>query len=71
MKDSGGSIGVPKTPTITISVGTSLREMERLTIEATLRFSDGNLAAAAKILGIDRGTLYEKIRQYEIPRWPD
>lgn len=53
---------------VTIPVGTSLNDAEKALIEATLRGTDGNISAAAKILGIDRCTLYAKIDKYKITR---
>jgi Nif-specific regulatory protein len=40
----------------------SLADLERLHIERVLRAVDGNRQAAARILGIDRSTLYRKMR---------
>ncbi|HEY1241325.1 MAG TPA: helix-turn-helix domain-containing protein [Bryobacteraceae bacterium] len=51
---------------ITIPVGTSLRDAERRMIEATLRFTSGNIAGAARVLQIDRGTLYGKMRKHQL-----
>jgi DNA-binding NtrC family response regulator len=48
--------------------GLSLQEVEKQYIAATLQRLQGNVKAAADALGIDRSTLYEKIRRYEIPR---
>jgi len=45
-----------------------LQEVERRVIEATLRERQGNVRATAKLLGINRSTLYEKIKQYDISR---
>ena len=45
-----------------------LQEVERRVIEATLRERQGNVRATAELLGIDRSTLYDKIKQYGIPR---
>jgi DNA-binding NtrC family response regulator len=42
----------------------SLEEVERAHIERVLRETRGNRKAAAEILGIDRGTLLRKIKQY-------
>lgn len=53
---------------VTIPVGTSLKDAEKAIIEATLTATNGNLSAAAKILGIDRCTLYAKIEKYKIHR---
>jgi len=46
----------------------SLQNVEKLVIEATLRRLDGNMKETAIVLGIDRSTLYEKIKKYNIPR---
>ena len=46
----------------------SLQELERLAITVTIQRTQGNIKEAAGILGIDRSTLYEKIKRYEIPR---
>ena len=48
--------------------GLTLPEVEKQYIAATLQRTQGNIKAAADALGIDRSTLYEKIRRYEIPR---
>jgi len=48
--------------------GTSLQEMEKQLIIATLQHTGGNIKESASVLGIDRSTLYEKIKRYEIPR---
>ena len=48
--------------------GLTLQEMEKDYIKATLARLSGNVKAAAEALGIDRSTLYEKIKRYEIPR---
>ena len=46
----------------------TLQEMEKLLIAATLERTGGNIKEAAALLGIDRSTLYEKIKRYEIAR---
>jgi DNA-binding NtrC family response regulator len=48
--------------------GLTLQEMEKEYVSATLARLQGNVKAAAEALGIDRSTLYEKIRKYGIPR---
>jgi DNA-binding NtrC family response regulator len=48
--------------------GASLQDMEKVVIAATLERTGGNIKESASILGIDRSTLYEKIKKYEIPR---
>ncbi len=52
----------------TIPEEKTLAEIEREVIEATLRRSGGNVKDAASRLGIDRSTLYDKIRKHGIPR---
>jgi len=51
-----------------IPAGMTLQEMEKQLIVATLGRTEGNIKEAASILGIDRSTMYEKIKRYEIPR---
>jgi DNA-binding NtrC family response regulator len=46
----------------------TLQEMERRMIEATLERTGGNIKESAAVLGIDRSTLYEKLKRYEIQR---
>jgi DNA-binding NtrC family response regulator len=48
--------------------GLTLQDVEKQYIAATLARLAGNVKAAAEALGIDRSTLYEKIKRYEIPR---
>ena len=51
-----------------LPAGLSLQELEKQYIAATLQRLEGNVKATADALGIDRSTLYEKIKRYEIPR---
>jgi DNA-binding NtrC family response regulator len=44
--------------------GTSLAAIERAYIEEVLRRQRGNKSAAARILGIHRKTLHEKLRMF-------
>jgi transcriptional regulator of acetoin/glycerol metabolism len=53
---------------LALPAGLSLQDMEREHIVATLARLQGNVKAAAEALGIDRSTLYEKIKRYGIPR---
>ncbi len=46
----------------------SLQEIEKMAVEAALQRSQGNIKEAAGALGIDRSTLYEKIKRYNIQR---
>lgn len=45
-----------------------LQELEKLAVQAALERSSGNVKEAAQALGIDRSTMYEKIKRYEIER---
>jgi DNA-binding NtrC family response regulator len=51
-----------------IPAGMTLQEMEKQLIVATLQRTAGNIKEASGLLGIDRSTMYEKIKRYEIPR---
>jgi transcriptional regulator of acetoin/glycerol metabolism len=53
---------------LTVPPGITLQEMEKVVITTTLQRTNGNIKESASILGIDRSTLYEKIKKYEIPR---
>jgi transcriptional regulator with PAS, ATPase and Fis domain len=46
----------------------SLADVERGHIERVLEELDGNITQAAKVLGIDRATLYNKLKRYGIRR---
>jgi len=46
----------------------SLEAIERAHIARVLKEHDGNVTQSARLLGIDRATLYNKIRRYELRR---
>jgi DNA-binding NtrC family response regulator len=46
----------------------TLAALEKRHIERTLQEESGNITRAAAKLGIDRGTLYNKLRRYGIER---
>jgi DNA-binding NtrC family response regulator len=46
----------------------SIEDMEKQLISATLQRTKGNIKESAEVLGIDRSTLYEKIKKYNIQR---
>lgn len=50
------------------SLAAAVREAERESIEAALSASGGNRAGAARILGIDRTSLYKRLKTYGIAR---
>ena len=55
-----------QTRPLKLHVGASIDEMERELIRATLEMTEGNRAAAARILGLGRKTLYRKLDEYGI-----
>ena len=52
----------------TIPPGMTLQQLEKQAIIVTLDRTQGNIKEAAALLGIDRSTLYEKLKRYEIDR---
>ena len=48
--------------------GNTLKEIEKAHIFRTLTENRWNIAQSAKILGIDRSTLYSKIKRYQISK---
>jgi DNA-binding NtrC family response regulator len=48
--------------------GMTLQEVENRTIAATLEKTHGNIREAASLLGVDRSTLYDRIKKYGLPR---
>ena len=62
------SDGTSRFGTAGIPDNVPLVEIEKLAIQATLRRTQGNIKEAALSLGIDRSTLYDKIKRYEIQR---
>jgi len=46
----------------------SLEEMERRHISEVLRRTEGNVSEAARVLNVDRTTLYSKVRKYQLKR---
>jgi DNA-binding NtrC family response regulator len=61
-------LGGGETKPAKVPAGLTLAEMERCAIAAALKRSGGNIKETAAALGIDRSTLYDKIRKYGIPR---
>lgn len=59
---------VPLARTTPEPQGATLAAIERRHIERVLGEEDGNITRAAAALGIDRGTLYNKLRRYGIER---
>ena len=53
-----------RTTTFEVTVPSSMEEIERQAIEATLDYTKGDKSHAARALGIGRKTLYRKLDQY-------
>src|SRR6266446_2515680 len=53
-----------RTTTFEVTVPSSMDEIERAAIEATLDYTRGDKSHAARALGIGRKTLYRKLEQY-------
>ena len=53
-----------RTTTFEVTVPSSMEEIERQAIEATLDYTEGDKTHAARALGIGRKTLYRKLEQY-------
>lgn len=51
---------------IKIPLGMSLKKIEKLVLQQTLAFTNGNKKRAAEILGISRRALYNKIASYKL-----
>jgi DNA-binding NtrC family response regulator len=58
--------GTILTPATEAAAGTSLKDLERDHITQTLQRYDGHKSETARALGIDRKTLREKLKRYNI-----
>jgi transcriptional regulator of acetoin/glycerol metabolism len=54
---------------VPVHVGMTLQQAENLLIAATVQSTDGNMSRSATILGIDRSTLYQKVKLYGLVKW--
>jgi DNA-binding NtrC family response regulator len=52
----------------TVPDNVTLEDLENRVIAATLQRTHGNIRETATILGIDRSTLYDRIKKYHLPR---
>lgn len=53
---------------VTVYVGQTLKDAEKALIAATLQQTSYNVQASARLLGIDRSTLYDKMKVYGLER---
>ena len=51
-----------------VPTNTTLEDLENQVITATLQRTHGNIKETAGILGIDRSTLYDRIKRHNLPR---
>jgi len=58
----------PEKIPVTTSPSSSLAEIESMHIENVLKECDYNISMGAKVLGIDRTTLYNKMKKYGIEK---
>jgi len=63
-------LSLPRAPGVQNSRGKSLSEMEKEHIRQVLHDNKWNIIRSAQVLGIDRVTLYNKIRKYELKKEP-
>jgi DNA-binding NtrC family response regulator len=59
---------VASTSAWAVPAGATIEDMEKVMITVTIQRTGANIKESASILGIDRSTLYEKIKKYKIPR---
>lgn len=52
-----------------VPTNVTLEEIENQVITATLQRTHGNIKEASAILGIDRSTLYDRLKKYNLPRF--
>ncbi len=58
--------GSPHSTMVVLEVGTPLKEVERTMIQRTLECTDNNRTEAARLLGISRRALYNRLSKHQI-----
>lgn len=66
LTDRSDSLADGAATSLSALVGQPLKEIERLAVAETLRFTGGNREEAAEMLGIGERTLYRKIKEYQL-----
>ncbi|HAG94798.1 MAG: PEP-CTERM-box response regulator transcription factor [Alcanivorax sp.] len=59
-------LGLPQHDDLSLNLRTVRQEAEKAAIIRAINMSDGNISAAAKLLGVTRPTLYDLIKKYGI-----
>jgi two-component system NtrC family response regulator len=59
-------LGLPEAEDISLNLRTVRQDAEKSAIVRAISLSDGNISAAAKLLGITRPTLYDLIKKYNL-----
>ncbi|MAR90234.1 MAG: PEP-CTERM-box response regulator transcription factor [Pseudomonadales bacterium] len=59
-------LGLPEQDDLSLNLRTVRQEAEQAAIIRAITISDGNISAAAKLLGVSRPTLYDLIKKYGI-----
>jgi DNA-binding NtrC family response regulator len=63
-----GSLRVQEAQEWNVPTDMTLEDAENRIITATLKRTHGNISEAANILGIDRSTLYDRLKKHNLPR---
>ncbi len=59
-------LGLPQQDDVSLNLRAVRQEAEKVAIIRAINMSDGNISAAAKLLGVTRPTLYDLIKKYGI-----
>ena len=66
IKDLPSSLQVVKQKEVVIPLNTKLKDVEKIFILQTIKYTNGNKTKAAELLGIERKTLYRKLETLDI-----
>ena len=63
---SVADLGLPETESLSLNLRTVRKKEEKVAIIRAINMSEGNISAAAKLLGVTRPTLYDLVKKYGI-----
>lgn len=63
---SVADLGLPETESLSLNLRTVRQDAEKVAIIRAINMSEGNISAAAKLLGVTRPTLYDLVKKYGI-----